>query len=646
MRKPLRVLILEDCQADADLMLIALRAADFDPQWTRVMTQADYLAKLTPEWEVILADYNLPQFDAIQALRLLQERKLDIPFIIVSGAMGEEQAVAAMKDGAADYLLKDRLTRLGQAVSHSLAQQHLRAEMQKAQAALRASAADLAHAQAIAHLGNWRWDLASGEMEWSAEMFRIHGVDPNTFDCRAESIARLVHPDDRGRCESVVAAALANQQVEPFRVRINRPDGSLRVLKVILAELHRNEDGTGTYLFGVTHDITHEAALEERLRQTQKMEAVGRLAAGVAHDFNNILTAILGYNVLLERQVRDQPKLFQYSEEIRLAAERARALTRQLLLFSRKQVEQAEILGLNAAVAGLKPMLQRIIGEDIRLETHLPTSSCAVRADPGQIEQVILNLVVNARDAMATGGTLTIEIADAVQLDEAAAQELVGVAPGPYVKLSVRDTGIGMTPEVQAHLFEPFFTTKPVGHGTGIGLPTVYGIVKHSGGHITVESEPGMGSTFVVYLPRAQDPTASKTPVSESSIEPGGEETVLLLEDNATVRALTSEMLATAGYRVLEAADCADALQMAQQNSPIHLLVTDMVLPDVNGIVSAKRLRSIHPKMKVIYMSGYSEASFTGQDLGPNDAFIQKPFDLEPFLHKIREVLDSPARES
>jgi PAS domain S-box-containing protein len=393
----------------------------------------------------------------------------------------------------------------------------------------------------------------------------------------------------------------------------------------------------------VIHDITQHRKLEAQLRQSQKMEAIGRLAGGVAHDFNNILTAILLYSELALGHIENQDALRKDIEEIKKAGQRAVSLTRQLLAFSRKQVLQPVILDLNTVVADMDKMLQRVIGEDIELVTILSPKLGYVKADPGQIEQVILNLAINSRDAMPQGGKLIIETAN-VSSEEIQCYTKVSITPGPYVMLAITDTGMGMDLETQSHLFEPFFTTKEQGKGTGLGLATVYGIVKQSGGYIWVYSELGRGTTFKIYLPQAEG-VAQLPRNDQIFIEtPRGSETILLVEDEEAVRALTCQILMEKGYTVLQARDGEEALSICQQYlGPIHLMITDVVMPRMSGRVLAEQVSLIRPSIKVLYMSGYPNDAAVLQDvLKMNMIFLQKPFTPDTLACKVREVLEVP----
>jgi PAS domain S-box-containing protein len=402
----------------------------------------------------------------------------------------------------------------------------------------------------------------------------------------------------------------------------------------------RDPAGRATGTLSVGEDITERLALEHRLRQAQKMEAVGRLAGGIAHDFNNVLTAIFGYADLVAGEVPPGP-IQEDVQEIRNAATRAASLTRQLLAFSRRQVLQPAVLNLNELVENLGRMLQRLLGEDVALRTSLAPDLGNVRTDPGQIEQVIVNLAVNARDAMPNGGRLTIETANA-ELSEQYAEAHQPVIPGSYVMLAVSDTGIGIASEIRGHIFEPFFTTKEKGKGTGLGLSTVYGIVKQSGGYIWVYSEPAHGATFKVYLPRVDAPVDPGPQAGEPEPRLTGTETILLAEDDDLLRPLVRGILEKVGYRVLDAPNTGAALAVARAtNDPIHLLVTDVVMPGESGRELARRLAEIRPDAKVLYISGYTDEAIVHHGmLDPGLHYLQKPFTPPVLARKVRSVLD------
>jgi PAS domain S-box-containing protein len=404
-------------------------------------------------------------------------------------------------------------------------------------------------------------------------------------------------------------------------------------------------DGEGVveYVIGTGIDITDQRQLEEQLRQAQKMEAVGNLAGGVAHDFNNLLTVINGYSQLVLDQLGGDSLLSKEILEIRNAGERATSLVRQLLAFSRKQMVRPQVLDLNSVVAGVSRMLRRLIGENVELLTELDSALPPVKADPGQIEQIVMNLAVNASDAMPQGGRLTLETRH-TELDQAYASRHLGVRPGSYAMLAVSDTGHGINSEVRPHLFEPFFTTKEVGRGTGLGLSTVYGIVKQNNGHVWVYSEPGIGTTFKVYLPAVEGPVTLPSPAPEASGRNFGTETILLVEDEPALRAMAKEVLSRHGYSVLEASNAAEALRVADEKGcRIDLLLTDVVMPGMNGRELALRLAERCPGIKVLFVSGYTDSAVMRNGLlHESAAFLEKPFAPGTLLRQIRQLLDAP----
>jgi signal transduction histidine kinase/ActR/RegA family two-component response regulator len=392
---------------------------------------------------------------------------------------------------------------------------------------------------------------------------------------------------------------------------------------------------------GIARDVTERRRLEAHLLQSQKMEAIGRLAGGVAHDFNNMLTVITGYSQWMLDELPPDSPMCESASEILLAANRAASLTNQLLVFSRNQVIQPIILDLNSLVAQVDQMLRRLIGENIELVTKMYSDLGLIQGDPGQIEQVILNLAVNARDAMPWGGRLTLETAN-VHIDEEHARTEVDCNPGAYVMLAVSDTGSGIEEEIKAHIFEPFFTTKAQGKGTGLGLSTVYGIVKQDGGHIRVESEPGVGTVFRIYFPRVGDHSLPQI-VSRPKIRSRGTETILLVEDETALRRIVGEMLTRLGYTIVEAPDSRSAEKLAADyQKPIQLLLTDVVMPELGGRELALRLKAVHRELKVLFMSGYADDTIVQQGvLEAGAAYLQKPFTPDALASKIREVLDS-----
>jgi PAS domain S-box-containing protein len=418
-----------------------------------------------------------------------------------------------------------------------------------------------------------------------------------------------------------------------------RKEGTLINVR-LSGRLVRDPEGATDYYEMIAENVTEQRALEHQLRQAQKMEAVGRLAGGVAHDFNNLLMVIKGHTELLLEHMREHDADYRKVEQIHKAAERAAALTRQLLAFSRMQVLQPKVMDLNAVVTEMSKMLPRLIGEDIELSIVASPKLGRVKADPVQMEQVILNLAVNARDAMPRGGKIVIETSNC-ELDEAYARRHPPMHAGRFVMLAVTDTGIGMDVETQAHIFEPFFTTKEKGKGTGLGLATVYGVVKQSGGFVWVYSEPAQGTTFKIYFPRVDEPVESGRSEKAGAESPEGSETILLVEDERDVREIAREFLALGGYTVLEAKDGAEAIEMARRYpGPIHLLVTDMVMPGMGGRELTAQLAPLRPEMKVVYMSGYTEYASTRQgEIGHNAVLLTKPFTRGDLARTVRDAL-------
>jgi len=430
--------------------------------------------------------------------------------------------------------------------------------------------------------------------------------------------------------------------MDGFEARWKRKDGSAITVR-ISGRAVATEDEPADVLEAIAEDITERRVLEDQFRQSQKMEAVGRLAGGIAHDFNNLLMVVSGYTEVLLDQLTPENALHAKAEAIQQASDRATTLTRQLLAFSRKQLLELKVIDVNAIVADMERLLRPLIGEDIELTTNLAPAVGCTRADAGQLEQVIMNLVVNAKDAMPNGGKICIRTTS-VTLDETYRPENTFIKHGPYVMISVSDTGQGMDRETQARIFEPFFTTKEKGKGTGLGLSTVYGIIKQSGGYVFVQSEPGRGTVFTIYFPRVDEPSeALAAPTSLAAV--GGTETILLVEDEESVRQLVRETLESRGYHVLEAANGNAALALAAAHAEtIHLVITDVVMPGLSGHELVEQLLPARPGTKVLYLSGYAEDAFASPlPADGKKTFLQKPFTLQSLSRKVREVLGPPA---
>lgn len=431
-------------------------------------------------------------------------------------------------------------------------------------------------------------------------------------------------------------------RMDGFEVRWKRKDGAAITVR-ISGRAVASEDQPADVLEAIAEDITERRVLEDQFRQSQKMEAVGRLAGGIAHDFNNLLMVVSGYTEVLLDQLPPGDPLHAKAEAIQQASDRATTLTRQLLAFSRKQLLELKVVDVNAIVEDMERLLRPLIGEDIELSTNLAPSIGCTRADAGQLEQVIMNLVVNAKDAMPNGGKICIRTAS-VTLDDSYRPENTFIKHGPYIMISVSDTGHGMDRETQARIFEPFFTTKEKGKGTGLGLSTVYGIIKQSGGYVFVQSEPGRGTTFTIYFPRVDEPSEAIGAAPVSLAAAGGSETILLVEDEESVRQLIRDTLASRGYCVLEAANGQNALALAAAHSEtIHLVITDVIMPGLSGHELVQQLLPARPNTKVLYLSGYAEDAIATQPAQGPKAFLQKPFTLQNLSRKVREVLGPPA---
>lgn len=490
-----------------------------------------------------------------------------------------------------------------------------------------------------ARLGIWDWDVVSDTLVWDAQMYGIYGVSEGSFGGAYDAWQRCIHPDDRAEIDAKIAAAIAGPRDFHAEFRIFTPDGEVRHIESH-ALVRRSDDGAAVRLIGVNCDITGRMDLEDQLRQSQKMEAVGQLAGGIAHDFNNLLTAINGYSALTLRKMNEGDPLRDNIQEIKNAGERAAALTDQLLTFSRKQVLQPAALSLNTAISGLENMLGRIIRESVTVRTVLDPELGNIKADPGQIEQVIMNLAVNARDAMPAGGTLTIETKN-VFLDEDYAVQHINIARGSYVRMTVTDNGEGMDERTRQRIFEPFFTTKEQGKGTGLGLSTVHGIVQQAGGHIMVYSEPGHGTTFKIYLPRIDEVVQTPNRTGDADGNFAGTETILLVEDEEIVRNLVGVILADSGYTILVADSGKSALSICESYAgPIHILLTDVIMPGMGGSELRDRVTGLRPEIKVLFMSGYTDDAIThGGVLDSDAAFIEKPFTPDSLSRKIRDVI-------
>ncbi len=638
MSERLRILQIEDSESDAALIVRHMQRAGYRVEARRVDDAAGMRQALAEaEWDVVISDHQMGLFDGPEALGILAESGKDIPFLVVSGAIGEELAVAMMKSGAHDYLLKSDLARLAPAVEREVREARTRCERQQAEAELTESRDRLAMALSATHLGTFDCDLRSRKLICNDAAKRQFGLPP-AAEITWEKLLGAIHPEDRARVEAGAQDArlvLDERRATEFRT-VGIQDGVERWL-AIWGQTFLDAGGRPVRHVGVSLDLTERKHLEEQFRQAQKLESVGRLAGGVAHDFNNLLTIITGYSEMALAETGDQHPLRDALLEIAEAAARASTLTRQLLTFSRRQITEPRRIALNELVRGFEKMLGRLLGEEIELVLALGTEDGWLMADPGQIEQVIMNLAVNAHDAMPHGGKLTIETG-MIDAGEEYSLAHPGVAPGRWVALTMSDTGMGMTPEVKAHIFEPFFTTKGPGRGTGLGLSTVWGIVQQSGGTIRVEAEPARGTNFKILFP-AVEAKSGEDETPEMVDSPRGQETVLLAEDEPAVRNYARQILEMHGYTIVAASNGREALMAARQYAgEIQLLLTDVVMPQMGGAELAAAFAVARPEARILCMSGYSERLWPGAQAGRN--YIQKPFTPSGLLRQVRKVLD------
>jgi two-component system, cell cycle sensor histidine kinase and response regulator CckA len=766
MSTPLSVLIVEDDESDADLVLRLLQKAHYDLTWRRVETADQMRAALAEhDWDIVISDYNLPQFDGFAALVLLQETRRDIPFIILSATMTEQTAVDLMKAGARDYIMKARKTRLVPAVARELISRDIRRNKQKSEEALVAANRELTLLYNNLPYAMFSLDIPGNKMlQASAGHQIVFGHPPATFFQKPGLWYELILPEDKGIVDAGYARLNAGQTIQ-HEFRILKPDGQIRwiqalimptlddsgklaridgmasditeskktaetqarlvaivessndaimgvSLKGIITSWNRgaervfgykpeeiigrsistlvpedragegleivkrvmrgesvrnfetvrkhssgklvdtslsvspiiNAQGEITALAGISRDITERDKLQEQLRQSQKLEAFGQLAGGVAHDFNNLLMVINGNLEILQAEMAAGNPVSGYISDIRDAGQKAQALTKQLLAFSRKQVLAPKVMDLNEIVGRTEKMLARLIGEDIKLESILDPALHSVKIDASQFDQVLINLAVNARDAMPRGGNLTFETRNLEWRPEDRETD-PDLEPGNYVMLSVSDNGIGMNAELKTKVFEPFFTTKPLGTGTGLGLATVFGIIKQSGGHIRVYSEEGVGTSFKIYLPAVfENETAAAK--SENSVKvSGGTETILLVEDEAAVRKIVKRTLESRGYHVIEAVNGKEAVTLSETyKGKIDLLITDVIMPEMGGRQLAEILRSRSADFRVLFMSGYTDDAVVRHGIiHETESFLQKPFSSSALIGKVRAILDGGA---
>jgi PAS domain S-box-containing protein len=639
---PVRALIIDDSHDDALLIATHLRRGGIELTYERAETMqalTEALAARPPD--IVICDYNLPGFSAQDALRMLRDSGLDAPFILVSGAVGEETAAAMMKAGAHDFVLKDRLSRLVPAVERELRDAQVRRQRRGAEAALRDSEERFRllaeHIQDIV----FRYRLVpEPAFEYvSAAVAGLTGHQPEELYRDAALVFSTMEPEDRGAVE----ASWRSPESSPLITRWRRPDGSIGWTEQRAIGI-RDDSGQVIAVEGILRDVTSRVLadqererMDRELRQADRLDSLGRLAGGIAHDFNNVLAVIMVYAGEVARALGEDHPARPDALKIVQAAEHAAALTRQLLIFSRLEPSKPETLSLAGVVTGIEQLLRRTIGEDIEFLTRIDEDLYPVTIDRTKIEQVIMNLVMNSRGAMPHGGRLCIEAAN---LDRGSGLPSGSAGEPRLVSLAVTDTGSGMTPEVAQHAFEPFFTTKALGQGTGLGLATVYGVVTEAGGDIRLASKPGSGTTITVLLPAA-DQEITRAPVTRPAAADGAGQVILVVEDEEAVRDVVTRILTRARYQVIPAAGPKDALEIII-NSAVHIdaMLTDVVMPDMSGPELADRMRDARPRVPVLLMSGYTAGALPGGQASSGELpLIRKPFNAETLLQHLRDSL-------
>ena len=640
-RRPLRVLILEDQPVDAELIELELRRAGLELDWTRVDSERDFLASLSEDLDVILSDYSMPQFDALQALNLLQQTGLDIPFIVVTGSF-EARAIECMKQGAADYLIKDRLGRLAPAVSQAIQERMLRREKLEVEQALRESEARFRSVAESAVDGLVLVDTRGEIGYWNPAAEQIFGYPEE--EMLGKRLALLLADQDRERYE----AGMAGFKPPGERVSLGwreeyvgrRKDGTEFPMELALSAW---EVAGRAFLSASMRDLSEAKEALRRAQLQDRLAAVGQLAAGIAHDFNNILGTIMLYSELLLRFEGLPPK-----EQVRLntmvqQAKRGANLVSQVLDFSRRSVMERSAMDMTHFLKEMNELLSRTLPETIRLEVDLGDKRLVANADPTRMQQVIMNLALNARDAMPDGGELQIRL-DQIEFQPGQATPFQGMPRSEWVRLRVSDTGQGITSEDLPHVFEPFFTTKAPGEGTGLGLAQVYGIVKQHDGYIDVTSERGKGTTFIIFLPASERQAGSGLAYFSVEAEHGAGETILVVEDDEATREAVAEILKSLKYQVISATAGKQAMEIYDRDPDgIDLILSDLVMPDMGGRALYEVLSQKYEGVKMLMMTGYPLGVDTRELLDRRKvAWLQKPFSSQSVARKVRELLVHP----
>ena len=642
MSDAIRILLVddeEDFRVLTGELLTAIRGDNYLLDWVGSYDAA--LAVLeADQHDVWLVDYHLVGHDGLELMREARARGCKTPMILLTGHGNAEVDVAAMKLGASDYLPKDRLDvrTLERTIRYTL-------ERARTQETMQASEARFRSAFYGATTGMSLTSMDGRFLQVNRSLCEMLGY--TVAEMLGKTLQAVMPADDLPATRELQEALMRGAPPAQLEKRFLHKQGGV-VWTQWDVSLSRDRQGTPLCFFSQIQDLTRrkrtEEALrhsEEQLHQAQKMEAIGRLAGGVAHDFNNVLTVISGYASMLTRKLEDNTTLRHEAEEIQDAVERAATLTRQLLALSRKQPVNPRVLSLNGVIGGIEKMLRRLIGEDIELRFDLDPAAGRVRADAGQIEQGIINLAINARDAMPQGGKLTIKTALVTQ-EKADPMRDGDLPPGQYTAIIVSDTGVGMTAEVKSHLFEPFFTTKARDKGTGLGLATCYGIVKQSGGYIHVDAEPNRGATFKIYLPVVSDAVEEAAPTTKPAVVHAGKETVLIAEDDDAVREFAARSLRDAGYTPLEARNGVEALRLFETPSGrgIDVVVSDVIMPQMGGKELAEHVQRLRPKTRILFTSGYTGDMLDNSGVSQSGAaFLAKPFSAAQLTQKIREVL-------